>query len=250
MNALERRKFELHADTDEYRRRIEQAADWVHKAFHRFENPVLNYSGGKDSLVLLHLTAHRCGYDVVPVFHFDNGLLQIPGVTRFVRASVARIGGNLIVASSEKANSEEMVTEEGHGYAGFWGQHHYFAEQNGWDARLLGIRAAESNKRRDRFDTEEGRLPVSEETPIAVAPIHQLKTRDVWAYIVANDLEYHEIYDKGAALYGSIEDRANRLVTLYDSEFDCLGSQEISQHLYPSKTNRLKAIEQGIEGEQ
>lgn len=244
MNALEHRKFELHADTREYHRRIQQAAKWVHEAFRRFEAPVLNYSGGKDSLVLLHLIAERCGYDSVPIFHFDNGLLQIPGVTRFVRESVSRIGGNLIVATSEKANSDEMVTEQGHGYAGFWGQHHHFAEQHEWDARLLGIRAAESNRRRDRFAMDENELPISKETPIAIAPIHQLTTRDVWAYIVENCLEYHGIYDKQGDLYGDMEARGNRLVTLYDSEFDSLGARQISQFIYPSETNELKDIEQ------
>lgn len=245
MKPLERRKFELHANTDGYERRIRQAMDWIHDVFEEFENPCLNYSGGKDSLVLLHLIAAACGYDNVEIYHFDNGLLRVPGSDDFVRESVDRIGGVLFVRTSEAANSEEMVVEEGHGYNGFWGQYWSLAHERDWDGRILGIRGQESRNRRDRFDSSGERPPINwhEDHPTA-APIHHFQTRDVWAYIVENSLDYHEIYDKQAGLYGSMEHRSNRLVTLYDAEFDSLGAREISQFLYPGETNALKEIEQ------
>jgi 3'-phosphoadenosine 5'-phosphosulfate sulfotransferase (PAPS reductase)/FAD synthetase len=245
VNDLERRKFELHAETDDYQERIEQAKDWIHYVFRVCENPCLNYSGGKDSLVLLHLTAAACGYDDVDIYHFDNGLLRVPGSDDFVRKSVDQIGGNLYVRTSEAANSEEMVLEEGHGYNGFWGNYFQLAHERDWDVRLLGIRAAESRSRRDRFDSSGDQPPINwHEDHTAAAPIHHFTTRDVWAYIVENGLEYHEIYDKQGALYGDMEACGNRLVTLYDAEFDSLGAREISQFLYPSETNELKDIEQ------
>ena len=245
MNDLERRKFHLHAETEDYRERIERAAGWLHDVFDRFENPCLNYSGGKDSLVLLHLVTQKCGYDGVDIYHFDNGLLRVPGSDDFVRESVGRYGGNLFVRTSDAANSEEMVLEEGHGYNGFWGHYARLAHERGWDVRLLGIRAAESRGRRDRFDSSGDWPPINRhEDHTAAAPIHHLTTRDVWAYIVDDDLDYHEIYDKQGALYGDMEARGNRLVTLYDAEFDSLGTREISQFVYPSETNELKNIEQ------
>lgn len=245
MNDLERRKFELHAGTEDYQERVERAVGWIHDVFDRFENPCLNYSGGKDSLVLLHLTAAKAGYDDVEIYHFDNGLLRVPGSDDFVRESVGRIGGDLFVRTSEAANSEDMVTEEGHGYNGFWGQYWRLAHERDWDARILGIRGNESRNRRDRFDSSGNRPPINwHEDHTAAAPIHHLTTRDVWAYIVENALEYHEIYDKQGALYGDMDARGNRLVTLYDAEFDSLGAREISQFIYPSETNELKDIEQ------
>jgi len=210
--------------------------------FDRFENPCLNYSGGKDSLVLLHLVCQQCGYDDVDVYHFDNGLLDVPGVGEFVRETTEEIGGNLFVRTSEAANDERMVLEEGHGYNGFWGQYWDLAKERGWDVRVLGIRAAESPERRDRFDKQD---PINRTTdPPAAAPIHRLTTRDVWAYIVKHGLDYHEIYDEQGELYGSMESRGNRLVTLYDSEFDSHGARQISQFIYPGETNELKQIEQ------
>lgn len=250
MNDLEERKFRLHAETDAHQDRVAQAEAWIAETFGRFSNPCLNYSGGKDSLVLLHLVADACGYSDVPVYHFDNGLLRVPGSDDFVRESVDRIGGDLYVRTSESANNPEMVLEEGHGYNGFWGQYWSLAEEHGWDARILGIRGDESAQRRDRFDSTGERAPINwhEDAP-AAAPIHHLSTRDVWAYIVANDLQYHEIYDKQGALYGGMESRGNRLVTLYDAEFDSLGARTISQFIYPSETNELKQIEQSGEQE-
>lgn len=245
MNDLERRKFELHAGTEDYRERIGRAVGWVHDVFDRFENPCLNYSGGKDSLVLLHLIAAACDYDDVEVYHFDNGLLRIPGSGEFVRESVDRIGGTLFVRTSEAANSERMVVEEGHGYNGFWGNYFDLAREREWDARILGIRGDESRNRRDRFDSSGDRPPINyHEDHTAAAPIHHLSTRDIWAYIVEHGLDYHEIYDKQGDLYGDMEARGNRLVTLYDGEFDSLGAREISQFIYPGETNELKDIEQ------
>jgi hypothetical protein len=61
---------------------------------------------------------------------------------------------------------------------------------------------------------------------------------------VSNGLPYHEIYDKRAELYGGIDARSNRLVTLYDHKFDKHENKAISQFVYPGRTNELKAIEQ------
>ncbi len=250
MTPLEHRKFDLHSQTDAFNQRVEQAETWIHSVFSRFDEPCLNYSGGKDSLVLLHLVTCACGYDDVDVYHFDNGLLKVPGSDDFVRESVSRLGGNLFHRSSEAANSEEMLTEVGHGYSGFWGWYSRLQKRREWDVRLLGIRSDESRERRDRFDSDGSAPPINwHEQYTAAAPIHHFTARDVWAYIVSNDLQYHEIYDKQGELYGGMESRGNRLVTLYDSEFDSLGARTISQFVYPSETNELKRIEQDTESE-
>lgn len=244
MTPLEFRKFERHAQREPYQRRVSQAAEWIDALFGRFSNPVVNYSGGKDSLVLLHLVTQRCGYDDVDVFHFDNGLLNVPGVGEFVRESVGRHGGELYYRTSEAANSGEMVLEEGHGYNGFWGHHAQLWHDCDWTCRLLGIRAEESRERRDRFDSSGSQPPINwHEEFTAAAPIHHLTTRDIWAYIVSNDLEYHSVYDDQGELYDGIDARENRLVTIYDHEFDSRGSLEVSQWLHPSETSALKEIE-------
>ena len=240
MQKLERRRFELHARAADYQHRVDNARSFLRMTADRFDNPCLHVSGGKDSLVLWHL-AQTEDYDW-PVYHFDNGLLNVPGVTKFVRERADEWRADLHVRSSAAANDERMVLEEGHGYNGYWGQYWSLVEQHGWDVRVLGIRAAESPQRRDRFT---GAPPIdADDGDVAVAPIHRLATADIWAYIVEHDLAYHDIYDRQAELYDGIDARENRLVTLYDSEFDSLGASEISQFVYPGETNRLKEIEQ------
>lgn len=240
MNDLERRRFRLHAKQSAYQQRISDARSHLDAVESRFDAPCLHISGGKDSLVLWHL-AVTAGFDW-PVYHFDNGLLNVPGVTEFVRTRARDFGSSLYVRTSAAANDERMVVEEGHGYNGYWGQYARLVAQHEWDVRVLGIRAAESPQRRDRFD---GSPPTDNAgKDVAAAPIHQLTTPDVWAYIVENDLPYHDIYDRQGQLYDGIDAPENRLVTVYDAEFDSLGAREISQFVYPDKTNELKGIEQ------
>lgn len=244
MNALEERRFRLHAKQADYQGRIADARSHLDAITDRYDAPCLHVSGGKDSLVLWHLTV-TSGVDW-PVYHFDNGALNVPGVTEFVRERAREWGSSLYTRSSEAANDERMVVEEGHGYNGYWGQYWHLVGKHGWDVRVLGIRADESPQRRDRFT---GAPPTDRDgDDVAVAPIHHLTTADIWAYIVDHDLAYHEIYDRQGQLYGGIDAPENRLVTLYDSEFDSLGAREISQFIYPGATNELKNIEQDSGG--
>jgi len=240
MNDLEERRFRLHAKQDDYQQRVTQVQTHLSAVSRRYDAPCLHVSGGKDSLVLWHLATTN-GYDW-PVYHFDNGVLNVPGVTEFVKERAREWGTDLYVRTSEAANDERMVVEEGRGYDGYWGQYWSLVSEHGWDVRVLGIRADESSQRRDRFT---GSPPTDRDgRDVAVAPVHQLRTADIWAYIVDHDLPYHDIYDRQGELYDGIDAPENRLVTLYDSEFDSLGAREISQFIYPGETNAVKDIEQ------
>lgn len=242
MDRLEERKFQLHSQTEEYQQRIERAEKWIHRIFDQYDNPYLSVSGGKDSLVMHHIAAQRCGFTDIDVFHFDWGARNIPGVEDFVRKTVESFGGNLIARTSEGVQDEAFAKDEHNGMQGIIGWTRTLSDEHGWDAALLGIRAEESSKRRYQYNGE----PPSTDGPVTIqfAPVHRLTTQDIWAYIVSNNLPYHEIYEKQAELYGGIDSRSNRLVTVYDHEFSSLGSEAISQFIYPEKTNELKNIEQ------
>lgn len=243
MNELERRRFRLHAQQSDYERRIQQAVGFVGAAFRAFDTPYVSLSGGKDSTVLHHLVTQRCGYDTVDIFHFDWGLRDVPGIDVHVESLVSQFGGTLVSRTSAKVNDEaRFANDEHHGIAGLLGWVSHLEEERGWDAGLLGIRAEESASRAARYT---GSPPTHHNgSHPTVAPIHQLTTADVWAYIVVNDLPYHSLYDKQGALFDGIDSPENRLVTIYDHEFASLGSEAISQFCYPEATNELKEIEQ------
>src|ERR1700679_1032282 len=69
-----------------------------------FERPVLLFSGGKDSVVMLHLAqkAFWPGRIPFPVMHIDTGH-NFPEVLEFRDECAERLGVNLVVASVQES---------------------------------------------------------------------------------------------------------------------------------------------------
>jgi sulfate adenylyltransferase subunit 2 len=78
-----------------------------------FERPVLLFSGGKDSIVLLRLAekAFRPGRFPFPVMHVDTGH-NFPEVLEFRDRLIAQIGERLIVARVQDSIDSGRVAEE------------------------------------------------------------------------------------------------------------------------------------------
>src|SRR5881275_3792049 len=77
------------------------------------ERPVLLFSGGKDSLVLLRLAekAFRPGRFPFPVLHVDTGH-NLPEVIEFRDRLIERLGERLIVASVQESIDSGRAVEE------------------------------------------------------------------------------------------------------------------------------------------
>jgi sulfate adenylyltransferase subunit 2 len=77
------------------------------------ERPVLLFSGGKDSIVLLRLAekAFRPGGFPFPIMHVDTGH-NFPEVIDFRDRRVAELGERLIVASVQESIDRGRVAEE------------------------------------------------------------------------------------------------------------------------------------------
>src|SRR5919112_4301408 len=77
------------------------------------QNPVLFFSGGKDSIVLLRLAekAFRPGRFPFPLLHIDTGH-NFPEVIEFRDRLVASLGEELIVASVQASIDAGRVVEE------------------------------------------------------------------------------------------------------------------------------------------
>src|SRR6476619_160725 len=78
-----------------------------------FERPVLLFSGGKDSIVLLRLAekAFRPAPFPFPLMHVDTGH-NFPEVIAFRDRRVAELGERLIVASVQESIDRGRVAEE------------------------------------------------------------------------------------------------------------------------------------------
>src|SRR3954468_19568598 len=77
------------------------------------ERPVLLFSGGKDSIVLLRLAekAFRPAGFPFPVMHVDTGH-NFPEVIEFRDRRIAELGERLIVASVEESIRQGRVKDE------------------------------------------------------------------------------------------------------------------------------------------
>src|SRR3982750_1080456 len=79
----------------------------------QFERPALLFSGGKDSIVMVHLAlkAFRPGRFPFPLMHVDTGH-NFPEVIEFRDRMVEELGERLIVASVQESIDKGRVVEE------------------------------------------------------------------------------------------------------------------------------------------
>jgi len=237
---LKAEELRLHSKTSGYKDRKQEAKDWLRGCSDFY----VSYSGGKDSTALLFLTAEV--YDSFPVFHFDWGVRNIPGIEQYCYETATEVvdDENYYSRTSQDVQSLKLFAEDVHrGIQGLLGQEKRLRERHGWKTCLLGIRGEESTKRRRDYT---GSPPSKHLGGRCVAPLHRWSTKDVWAYLFEKDIDVHELYFKQADLFDGIESPENRLCTLYDHQFSSLGSEDVSEHLYPGRVSFLKKKEQEL----
>jgi len=182
------------------------------------ERPVLLFSGGKDSIVLLRLAekAFRPGGFPFPVMHVDTGH-NFSEVIEFRDRRVEELGEKLIVASVQDSIDSGRVTEE----TGPRASRNRLQtttlldaiQENGFDAAFGGARRDEERARakerifsfRDDFGQWDpkaqrpelwslynGRIRKGEH--VRVFPLSNWTELDVWRYIDEEQLEVPSIY--------------------------------------------------------
>jgi sulfate adenylyltransferase subunit 2 len=182
------------------------------------ERPVLLFSGGKDSIVLLRLAekAFRPARFPFPLMHVDTGH-NFPEVVEFRDRRVAELGERLIVASvQESIDSGRVVEETGPRASRNRLQTTTLLdaiEEHGFDAAFGGARRDEERARakerifsfRDDFGQWDprrqrpelwsiynGRIRRGEH--VRVFPLSNWTELDVWQYIAQARLEVPSIY--------------------------------------------------------
>jgi sulfate adenylyltransferase subunit 2 len=183
-----------------------------------FERPVLLFSGGKDSIVMLAL-AERAFWPAripFPVMHVDTGH-NFPEVLDYRDRRVAEAGVKLVVASVQESIDQGRVTEE----TGRWASRNRLQtttlldaiEEHRFDAVFGGARRDEEKARaKERvfsFRDEFGQWDPKNQRPelwniyntrirlgehIRVFPISNWTELDVWQYIAREKLEIPSIY--------------------------------------------------------
>jgi sulfate adenylyltransferase subunit 2 len=183
-----------------------------------FERPVLLFSGGKDSVVMLAL-AEKAFWPAripFPVMHIDTGH-NFPEVMEFRDKRVAEIGVQLVVASVQESIDAGRVVEE----TGRWASRNRLQTTSlldaiaghQFDAVFGGARRDEEKARaKERvfsFRDEFGQWDPKNQRPelwgiyntrihrgehIRVFPLSNWTELDVWEYIARESLEIPSIY--------------------------------------------------------
>ena len=183
-----------------------------------FERPVLLFSGGKDSVVMLALAekAFRPARIPFPVMHVDTGH-NFGEVIEFRDKRVAELGVRLIVASVQDSIDAGRVSEE----TGRWASRNRLQtitlldaiEENQFDALFGGARRDEEKARaKERvfsFRDDFGQWDPKNQRPelwnlyntrihrgehIRVFPLSHWTELDIWQYIEREELELPSVY--------------------------------------------------------
>ena len=183
-----------------------------------FERPVLLFSGGKDSLVLLRLAekAFRPGRFPFPIMHVDTGH-NFPEVIEFRDRLIEQLGERLIVASVQESIDNGRVAEETgprasrnrlqtvtlldaiaeHGFDAAFGGARRDEERARAKERVFSFRDDfgqwdPKSQRPERWNLYNGRIRKGEH--VREFPISNWTELDVWQYIVSEGLEVPSIY--------------------------------------------------------
>jgi len=184
----------------------------------QFERPVLLFSGGKDSIVLMRLAekAFRPGRFPFPVMHVDTGH-NFPEVIQFRDQLVERLGERMIVASVQDSIDAGRVREETgprasrnrlqtttlldaiaeHGFDAAFGGARRDEERARAKERVFSFRDDfgqwdPKNQRPELWSLFNGRIRKGEH--VRVFPISNWTEMDVWQYIAQEELEVPTIY--------------------------------------------------------
>jgi sulfate adenylyltransferase subunit 2 len=183
-----------------------------------FEHPVLLFSGGKDSIVLLRLAekAFRPAPFPFPLMHVDTGH-NFPEVIEFRDRRVAELGEQLIVASVQESIDKGRAVEETgprasrnrlqtvtlldaiaeHGFDAAFGGARRDEERARAKERVFSFRDDfggwdPKKQRPELWNLYNGRIKKGEN--VRVFPISNWTELDVWEYIDQERLEVPSIY--------------------------------------------------------
>jgi len=211
----------------------------------QFQNPVLMFSGGKDSICVAHLAMKAFWPAKVPFpfLHVDTGH-NFPETMSFRDHFIEKVGANLVVASVQDSIDKGRVVEEKGANASRNGLQTVTLldaiEENGYDAAIGGARRDEEkarakerffshrddfgqwdpkNQRPELWNLFNGRMQPGEH--FRVFPLSNWTEMDVWQYIKRENIELPSIYfshtrpvvERGGALMAVTD-----FITVQDTE--------------------------------
>lgn len=217
----DKRAYLIHAKLEPYKRRVRAAIETAQTALEASKKPLLSFSAGKDSVVLLDI-AVKAGFHGDLLF-FKYGIctdVETPKENvELLKYYAAKHGlkyhildclgeadcweecGRFILfpeTAEEKRIFDRTNTD-------FSRKSEAFCRTNCVDLQLIGMREAESKRRKEMLNKKGPIYTVKSRESVTCCPLANLTSEDIWAYIFSNRLQYLSIYD-----YPHIDRRRNR----------------------------------------
>jgi phosphoadenosine phosphosulfate reductase len=184
-----------------YRRfRVKQAQEILKAAQRLFGDKVaVAFSGGKDSLVALHLALKTLGPDIRVIY--NNTTVEFPDTLQYMKSLSELWNLNLLIAKPKKSfflavKDNGWATHEDRWCCKIYKDRPALEtmKANGILAEITGTTRTESIYRRSLTPF---RLPKKEPLMMRIHPIYDWNQWEVWRYIETENLPYNPLYDKG-----------------------------------------------------
>jgi 3'-phosphoadenosine 5'-phosphosulfate sulfotransferase (PAPS reductase)/FAD synthetase len=190
--------FIKHSKTSEYKKHLSETEQNIAKILSDNKyKPVIEYSGGKDSLVLLKLVMAQD--PTIPVWNFHPGYSEY-----FKRLHRSQETHEEVMKSAYQTGTQDITvdntpyTKKDSEILEYFPLLFNFMKKRKLNLELLGHRKDESLARKKRLA---GNLIKKEGSRRVCFLLRDWTWKDIWAYIITNDLYYISHYDT----YGVID---------------------------------------------
>lgn len=192
-----RERFSLYAKLSVHRRRVAESLVYIREWLDKAKSPYISFSGGKDSLAVLHLVrsvrpdVQAVYWDAQCAFPECSALIdETPHCIRYPTDepfldTLERYG---VHGGSDLENATMKTT--------VYGPVRRFLADYPHDGCAYGLRQEESRGRRMNGRTKGGVFWSKAYGVWMCQPIHQWSYNDVWAYIVSHNIPYCGTYDR------------------------------------------------------
>lgn len=249
----DRQTYLLHSKLISYKRRVNEAIAIATAALEASRTPLLSFSAGKDSVVLLDI-ALKAGFRGDLLF-FKYGiltdietppenidLLKYYATKNGLKYHILDCMGEVdcweqcgrFVLFPETAKESKIFDRTNRDFSV---KSEEFCRENGVDLQLIGMRKAESVRRKAMLNKKGPIYTVKTRKSLTCCPLANLTSEDIWSYIFSNNLKYLSIYD-----YPYIDRRRNRdeITMLYNDALLRHGQIFHFKAMYPEFFSWLK----------
>lgn len=227
----------------DYLERIQEAENNIKQILKQKSKlkPCILYSGGKDSLVLIHMIMKQD--NSIPVFYFHAGYGKYRKQLYIPKRLYDELVDNALAAGVTDFTAYNTPFCDGEDYLihDFFTDLKKFKDDRDLNLELLGIRGMENRTRAKRV---EGPLVREERKGRFVSfPLRYLTDSDIWTYIVSNNISYLSYYDQVATFQTYEKSRwsslflGKELFTESKSLYDTI--------LYSDDFNSVETVETG-----